>query len=314
MRKPDPTEEALSQLRAMRESGEMGDLAPFLKSKSSAVVARAAEMSRNEVLVPALIEAFRRICPFAQKRDPGCRALTNIAEALLRLEAPSAEVYSLGICYHQWEATWGPAIDTAAGLRSACAMGLVAIGDPEALLACAELLNDEHPDARIGAARALGSSGRPDAELLLRFKARLGDEKFEVVGELFSALINLGPRERSIPYVAEFLRANADETAELAAVALGESRNQEAVQHLKNAFNAKLSRSRAGAILWGLALSRDEEALEFCFRELERGSGEALEALSLYQLNPIWRTRVRALLDAIQNTRLDAIWSIKWGG
>jgi len=323
VRKPDPTEEALSALRALRESGDhealLRDLPLFLRNKSSAVVARAAELAgtaREISFAAPLVEAFRRVLPHAPKRDPGCRALTNIAYALVQMEAGAAEVFAIGIRYQQWEASWGPPVDAASGLRAVCAMGLVAIGDPDALLACCDLLNDHAKEARTGAVRALGASGRPDAELLLRYKARLGDKESEVIGEVFRALLNLGPRERSVPYVAQFLREDDDELAESAALALGEARIQEAVAPLREAFDAGGTLSRTGAMLWALTLSRNEDAAAFCFDQLESGrpsaATQALEALALYKADNAWREKVRTLLDRRHNAGWEAIWEEKW--
>ena len=323
MRRPDPTEEALNALSALRKAGDHADtlrqLPAYLKSKSSAVVARAAELAgstRDIGLAPALVEAFRRVFPNAAKRDPGCRAITQITRALLQMDASAAEVYSLGIRYQQWEASFGPRVDTADELRAACALGLVAMGDPDALLSCCELLSDHAPIARAGAVRAMGISGRADAELLLRFKARLGDGKTEVLAETFTALLRLGPRERSVPFVAAFLSEPADELAEAAAIALGESRFEQVVPLLLVAFEQGGTLARIGAILLALALSRSEEGARFCFTQFQSGTagtaGQALEALAVYKNDSAWRKEIRAALDHARNAKWEAIWQYSW--
>ena len=323
MRRPDPTEEALAALSALRKAGDHAEmlrqLPGYLKNKSSAVVARAAEIAgstRDIGLAPALVDAFRRVFPNAAKRDPGCRAITQITRALVHMDASAAEVYSLGICYQQWEASFGPKVDTADGLRAACALGLVEMGDPDALLACCELLSDHALIARAGAVRAMGISGRADAELLLRFKARAGDKESEVIAETFSALLRLGPRERSVPFVAAFLAEADDEVAEAAAIALGESRFEQTVPFLLAAFEQGGTLPRAGAILLALALSRSDQGAQFCFAQFQCGratiAAQALEALAVYKNDSGWRQQIRGALDDAQNAKWEAIWQHSW--
>ncbi len=287
VKKPDPTEEALSALRALERANNHAALSEalpaYLRNRSAAVVARAASLVVDLSLTPNLIEAFRKILPDPVKRDPGCRALTAIATALTTMEAPAAEIFSIGIRHQQWEGSFGPPIDTAAGLRAVSAMGLAVIGDPAALLACCDLLNDHEADARIGAARALGASGKPEAELLLRFKAALGDEKSDVTSECFLNLLHLSPRS-SVPYVARFLNAADEDTAH--------------------------------AALWALALSRHEAAFAELLARLEsanlRQAAQILEALALSKTDEARRAQVRAILDTRAEPALEKIFTASW--
>lgn len=131
MHKPDPTGHALEELRELREAGNrestIAALRAYLSHRSGAVVARAAEMAGNcgeQRLSANLVETFRRIVRDPVKLDPGCRALTNIAEALVKLEVPTAEVFYQGVRHRQLEASWGQQVDTAPWLRAVCAVGL----------------------------------------------------------------------------------------------------------------------------------------------------------------------------------------------
>ena len=287
MKKPDPTEEALSALLQLERANNHPALAEalptFLRNRSPAVIARAARLTVDLALTPNLIEAFRKLLPDPVKRDPGCRALTAIAAALAAMEAPAAEIFAIGIRHQQWEGSFGLPIDTAASLRAISAMGLVAIGDPAALLACCDLLNDHEAAARIGAIRALGASGKPEAELLLRFKAALGDEKSDVTSECFLNLLHLTPRT-AVPYVASFLESPNEETAE--------------------------------AALWALALSRHEAAIASLLAKLEsaksRHAAQILEALALYKTDETRRTQVRHILDVRGDTQLEKLFATHW--
>ena len=286
-KKPDPTEEALSALTQLERANNHPALAEalpaFLRNRSPAVIARAARLTVSLALTPNLIEAFRKILPDPVKRDPGCRALTAISTALAAMEAPAAEIFAIGIRHQQWEGSFGPPIDTAAGLRGISAMGLVAIADPAALLACCDLLNDPEADARIGAIRALGASAKPEAELLLRFKAALGDKRSDVTSECFLNLLHLTPRT-GVPYVASFLESPNEETAE--------------------------------AALWALALSRHEAAIACLLARLEsakfRQAVQVLEALALYKTDETRRAQVRQILDVRDDTQLEKLFATHW--
>lgn len=70
----------------------------------------------------------------------------------------------------------------------------------------------------------VAANGTPrEAELLLRSKARAGDERPAIIGECFSALMSVEP-EGSLDFVAQWLAKPDGALRELAALALGESR------------------------------------------------------------------------------------------
>jgi hypothetical protein len=297
MRKPDPTEEALHAVHRVEDAR---GLAPFLRHKSAAVVGRAAKKAvelEGGDLTTELVDAFRRLMKDPARLDRGCQALIHIAAALAKRDAPVAEVYCAGIRHVQMEASYGPPVDAAAPLRGVCAAGLVRMAYPEALLEVTDLLLDTWAEARTGAIRALAESGRPDAELVLRYKARLGDKESEVTGECFAGLLRLGPRVRALPFVAGFLGNPHEEVSDAAALALGESRMAEAFPFLADAF-ARNGVSQ-GAILWAMALLRHDEAIEFLFDQLENGrdrtAAAALQALAIYKADPAIRARTAEL-------------------
>jgi HEAT repeat protein len=292
MKRPDPTEAALDALR------EATDMRPFLRNKSHLVVARAAAraMTSQPPCTQELIDAFRRLMDDPVKRDPGCTAKIAIAKALSQADEPAAEVYFAGVRHVQMEPVWGGQEDMARDLRGICAIGLVRMGHPEALLEAVRLLSDPASEARIGAIRALSESGRPEAELVLRFKAMQGDRNNDVTGECFGGLLRLGPRERSLPYVADFLNRHDTEVAEAAAMALGESRRQEAWPILREAYARPGLQSIQTAIIWGIAMLRVDEGIDFLVERVsqdrERAGAAAVEALALYRGDPSIRDRV----------------------
>ena len=292
---------------------EARGLAKFLKSKSPSVVTRAAAKASDlgvAEIMRELLEAYKRILEDPAGRDPGCRAQIEIATALAKHDAPAAELYCIGVRREQWEATWGKQIDTAGPVRALCAAGLARMNHPEAVFEACNLLTDETPEGRTGAIRALAETGRPEAELLLRYKARIGDEKPEVIGECFAALLRLGPKARSLPYVAEFLKSRHEEAAEAAALALGESRMEEAFPILAEAFAR-----RQGTILWAMALLRHEASIAFLFEKLESGpertAALALHALSLYQHDEEIRKRAARVVEK-GGDMLQKMWRDHW--
>lgn len=314
MRKPDPTEEALHALHRVEDARE---LAPFLRHKSPTVVARAAKKAaelEGGDLTTELVEAFRRLMKDPAKLDRGCQGLTNIATALAKRDAPVAEVYCAGIRHIQMEASFGPPVDAAAALRGICAAGLVRMAYPEALLEAADLLLNKWVASRTGAIRAFAESGRPEAEVLLRYKARLGDEEPEVMSECFAGLLRLGPRNRALPFVASFLRDASDEVSEAAALALGESRLADAFPLLAEAF--ALGGTSQAAILWAMALLRVDEAVEFLFRQLEEGpdriAAAALQALAIYRADPAIRARATELSRRRDSATVRKAWHEHW--
>lgn len=308
MKRPDPIETTLDALR------EATDLTPFLRHRNYRVVAKAAEKAARmtAAVAPELVDAFRRLIKAgdAVKQDPGCVAKVAIAKALVELDDGAAEVYFAGARCVQLEPGWGEAKDTSAELRGICAIGLARMGHPEALLEVVRLLNDREPETRIGAIRGLADSGKPEAELVLRYKADCGDKRPEVVGECFAALLRLGPPTRAIPFVAEFMEHGNEE----AAVALGESRLAEAWPALREAFGRSSIQS---AILLAMALLRHDDAIAFLFdraeNERERVAAVAIEALASYRGDPALRARMEQLVAKRNVPALRKAFENYWG-
>ena len=276
------------------------DMTLFLRHKSNLVVAKAA--TRAVGCTQAMVEAFRRLMEDPTKRDPGCVAKIAIASGWLRPEEAAAEVYFAGSRHIQLEPVWGGQEDMARELRGVCVIGLVRMGYPEALLEAVRLLSDPAPEARTGAIRALAESGKSEAELVLRFKAAQGDRKIEVTGECFSALLRLGPRQRAIPYIADFLESRDQAIAEAAALALGESRIAEAWPILREAFARSGNQSIQGAVMLGVALLRIDEGIAFLIdrvaNDRDQVGAAAIEALAMYRNDGAIRQRVDQAVEA----------------
>ncbi len=295
------TEEALASIRSIRTSPESydlkRDLAPFLHQGSNHVIAAAAEAAKRleaAQLAEDLIAGFLALLPKAGERDPGCKALTALAEALATMGEDAGDVYLKGIRHVQMEGSYGPPVDAAAHLRGVCARGLVRMRHPEALYETVTLLADSKIAARVGAVAALGDSGSREAELLLRLKVLQGDQE-EVMAECFSALMVVAP-ERSVGFVARELESGIEERVEAAALALGESRLPAALPFLLKAWARHGAAAVQRTLLLSIAMVRQEEGVKFLLARLAdesmRVAQDALEALKLYQSDENVRGRV----------------------
>ena len=255
----------------------------------AAKAARAAEDALLYELTPALKSSYQRFLVKPQKQDPSCFAKKALARALVALDCNDVDFLLAGIRYRQLEPVWGGTADTAADVRSSFAMGLVASGYPRALVELTALLNDAEAGARLGAVRAIACGNAREAELLLRAKALGGDAEPQVVGECFTGLLAVAPEE-SIPFVAAYLAHADDAIRELAALALGESKQAGALTPLKEAWSGVLVGAEFRRVLLRAAAAHRSEAafdwlLEIVADAREPIAVAVIEALAPYKHN-----------------------------
>lgn len=302
MAKSRKLEQLLAQLEPVRRDPHAPEstiaLRQILASKYSIAVAQAAKIAGEAErydLIPDLVAAFDRCMTKPVETDPGCTAKLKIADALYRLEYSNEDLFLRGIRHIQQEPIWGGSDDTAAALRGTCALGLVRMNYPQVMSELADLLADPKPDARIAAARAISYSGDPSGVPLLRLRVQVGDTA-PVLSECFLSLLQLSP-QASLPLIKGFLTLNRDqlnEVAEVAALALGESRLPEAFPVLRHWWQrTKIAELRSTA-LTAIALLRQDDAIAFLLELI--GTGElpdaknAIMALSIYHQDPdLWR-------------------------
>ncbi|MEO0408235.1 MAG: HEAT repeat domain-containing protein [Cyanobacteria bacterium P01_A01_bin.135] len=312
-------EAAIAQLNAARQNpsskAAIAIIQQTLGSKFSIAVAQAAKLVADAelyLLIPDLVHAFERLMEHPVDRDPGCKGKERLADALYRLEFSGERLFLRGIHHVQMEPVWGTRVDTAAGLRGTCALGLVRMNYPEVMVELADLLADPEPPARILAAQAIAYADSPASVPLLRLKVRLGDDNLQVVSDCLTGLIKLAP-EPSLPFVAQYLSA-ADPVAEVAALALGESRLAAALPLLKGSWHQATDPEFRRLALMAIAMLRQDEAIAFLLGLIEGGSeadaSSAMEALRPYrQDQALWErveqaahSREAALADRQTNT------------
>lgn len=294
-------EQWLARLDEARE-GEPIQAVPLcvevLAKAPGPAVARAAGLLAHldgSALGAVALDAFSRLGEEGVKLDPGCMGRLALVEALLEVEWPQHEPWWTGLHTVQWEAVWGGRVDTAAGLRGRCALGVVRVGDPRASLALARLLADGEPEARRGAVRALREAPEAWALPLLAHRATAQVEDMDLQLDLYLGLLE---REDALAFdlVADALDSKREDSREAAAIALGERGGVRGAALLWATLEEGFRAEERRAAWIGLALSRSAEGREALFRFLEnapsttrREAAEALEGLRDQELDALLR-------------------------
>lgn len=314
-------DEQLAALDALpsERNARIDALKAALGDRHYRVAAKAARLAEDALLyelVPELLAAYERFLDKPLKKDPSCYAKKAIVRALVGLDCSDTEFFRRGLGYRQLEPVWGGTADAAVDVRASCAMGLVASGYSRALVELTALLYDGEAAARIGAVRAIACGNPREAELLLRAKLEGGDTEPQVLGECFTGLLAVEPDE-SLGFVAAHLGRDDAAVRELAALALGESRQDGALGHLKEAWGGVLlSDEFRRVLIRAAAAHRSEAALDWLLEIVADArvaiALEVIEALAIYRNNAKLKDRlgavVRARDDAKLADRLAALW------
>jgi HEAT repeat protein len=291
-----------------------------LLDKHYLLVARAAELCAERLvydLESTLVQAYGRLLDNPVKKDPGCRAKGAIARALVALDSQESEFFLAGISYRQLEPVWGGTVDTAVDLRCSCAMGLAGTRYPRALSELVALLHDPEPHARSGAARAIACTDPLAAEAVLRCKSLSGDPEPEVIGDCFAGLLQVEPDEAP-DFVAGFLDGPDPSVRELAALALGESRLDTALDLLRERWEAQpLKRDADRVLIRAAVLHRSEAAFEWLCSVVADGdkisAALMIQELAVYRANEKLRSRVieavRRRGDGVLQQSFERTWS-----
>ena len=280
----------------------------FLVSKAAKLVAE----TEVAALLAAVLAAYKRFFVDAAKSDPKCWAKEALAKALVKLEHRGKDAYLRGLRLHQMEASWGPPVDSAGGLRATCAHALVAcpgIPDDELVALLLETLVDTDKSVRVEAARAIGNVGGTGAALALRLRALMGlvkpdEDTPEVLGAVYAALLSLEGVE-AIKVVAAQLE-DGDDLAGEAAFALAETRLPEALAVLKGRLSGTGQKAPepwfSGVLTSAIAMTRLPEGFDFLVKLVERDSRHSVAALeALGRIAPAAELRGR-LEKAVEET------------
>ena len=297
------TEDQLAGLRRLR-TGEssaqaLAELEQLLRTPRAhgLVIKGAAELAHKweaRALIPALVAAAEALAPDAlgteaPKRDPGCEGKEAILRALVDWEAEVPDLYWKAAKWQQRAPMMNGSKDVAAECRGLAALGLAqtrggTAGPDAAVMQLIDLLADEEAATRARAAQALGLW--PGAAPVLRLKAHVGDEEAQVTGEVFAALLRHDVRQQ-LDFVAGFLDDEDTRLVEAAALALGESRQAQALPHLTAACDRLARDPVRTSLLMAIVLLRQEESLAWLLGQIATArpaaAVEILEALRLYR-------------------------------
>lgn len=308
-RKFDRDMEDLDRLRDAAPDAD--SLRKYLRHKSNFLVAKAAKIAAAQglnSLIPDMLQAYPRFVADAAKSDPQCWAKLALVNALAELGHDDSVPYLQGLAHIQMEPVWGGQADSAGGLRAACAQALVncrSLGDVQVLTYLTDALADADKGVRVSAAHAIGRIPRPEAAPPLRLKALMGDEEPEVTGTCFSSLLQIDA-DAGVEFVGRFLKGGGDAAAE-AAMALGESKSEAALQALLRHFPAERDALLKETIITAAALTKQNEAFVFLTELIENDSvfsGAAVKVLAALGIPAEVRGRLELEAARSGNARL----------
>ena len=284
--------ESLRQLRSLEPDDAIAPLRKSFGDRANLVVAEAAKIAAEfqlSSLTPNLLDAFDRLFGDPVKRDQKCWGKTAILKALTQLDYDESPAFLRGAGHVQMEPVWGGQEDTAVQLRATSILGLVQCSDisrTEILRHLVDALADSADPVRVEAVRAIEQMDGEEARLLLRLKARTGDDRPLVTGRTFDALLSLEP-DRAVGFVTEYLESTDIDVRDEAALSLGTSRLPRAVTVLIEKWNQANDLEFKNVLLRSLSSSRRESALDFLLDLVRNGlsadAKQALDALRLHE-------------------------------
>src|ERR1017187_10513837 len=228
-RKVEEDIEALTRLRQAPPADAVPAVRKALADRVNLIVAKAAKIAAERQLrdlLPDLLAAFDHLLEKSAARDPQCWGKNAISQALVAMEHCQAGPFLRGLRHVQMDPVWGEEEDTAPTLRGTCALALPACVDIErgvVLRHLVDSLTDRAVTVRSDVLRALAQMEGDEAILLLRLKARLGDEESQIVGQVFDHLLQLEGRQ-ALDLVASFLMHKSQTVCEEAALRSEERR------------------------------------------------------------------------------------------
>ncbi|MBM3462223.1 MAG: hypothetical protein FJX76_08995 [Armatimonadetes bacterium] len=253
-----------------------------LGSAQHVVVARAAKIIREGALngfESDLLEAFERFRMLSAKEDPGCLAKLALIEALDFGNCRDAQPFLIAAQIVQPEPVWGGRSDSAGPVRARALLALANLGFEDLVLLAADKMGDGDPAVRQAAADALAHCGARAGAAVLLMAAQRERDAPPVLLACFAGLLALAP-DWGLPHLRKTLEGHDGAQRELAAIALGESRRDDALDLLVEfAEQTPLARERAQTFR-AIAMHRSERALEYLLKVILEGrAGDAVAAV-----------------------------------
>lgn len=283
-----------------------------LRSPSFLVAACAARIVRDQALegMAADLEAtFRRFLSGPATDDPGCQAKVATIEALDYAEHRDAQPFLDATSYFQFEAAWGPPVDTAVGLRARGVLALGRLDYSDLSIVAGTLLADPASAVRQAAAEALAASHHRNVAGLLLLRWRMGDDDPLVIMACMNALVSIAPDE-AMPRLRSALFSTDQDHSEAAGLALAQSSREDALdvllEHLQQAPDAA-GRTRS---LRFVALHRSDRALDAMLEVIAKSNhadaAVAIAALAPRRFDPGVRERAQQAARVNASGHLEA--------
>lgn len=316
-------DDKLAALRELRGRAltpeEKAGLRKHIGDRSNLVVAAASAIASGNTLVELakdLEAAFDRFLVSPLKDDKLCRAKIAIVQALDAMEHQDTEVFRRAAKHVQLEPVWGRSEDSAPPLRAAALIALARVEGQGSLPMLVDALADPAKDVRIASASALAAVGTESAGLILRLKARVGDDDLDVLSECLAGLLTVDPGEY-LSLVTEFLDPSDPTACEAAALALGKSRLPEALEPLQGCWQRCHTPDLRQQVLLAIAILRRPAATEYLMElvasESEPTAIAALSALRIFKGDARLRERIAKLVEEGGSPRLRACFDRDFG-
>lgn len=288
-----------------------------LSQKNNRIVAKAAKLCEEKLLYSLETELIKSYQSQLKQADKNCIAKSAIMRALVALDCHEVDFYLAGLRYVQNEPVWGGQNDTAVDIRCSSAMGLISTSYPRAMLELVNLLNDPEPNARIGAARAISYGLSYEAALVLRQKLFCGDKEPEVLGECMSSLLSV-ESEQSLPVITAYLNNDDDDLFELAALALGDSHQESALEALQHCWKTTfaIEEHRRRTLFKAITLHRSQTALDWLLEKIETNDAGLLEMgielLAIHKHRTHVKDHMATIVETFGNRRHHALYREYW--
>jgi HEAT repeat protein len=179
-----------------------------------------------------------------------------------------------------------------------------------------DALHDPEPQVRSGVIKAMEMAQPYEAELVLRHTIRQGDPEPEVIGQAFSSLMKVAA-ETSLEVVSGHLDDAQEAIREAAALALGESRLESALEILIMASQELTAVDPfQSTLLNAIALQRYQAGYDYLFSVIEKAplgmAQRAVTALAIFNYNDELRETVRTLVELRDEIRLKKAFEDNW--
>jgi HEAT repeat protein len=313
-KKPTVEEELADLADALRDptSSSHQDLLRQALSRGTSVpaakVAATIGSRRLAGFEDVLQQCFLRFTQNPNKTDPGCRAKAAALEALDRLEWPDPAPFLQASRYVQKEASWGPPVDTAGGVRARAIVALARIGFSDLSLVSAEGLADPLPPVRHAAVEALVHHGDRNGAGLVLLKLRSGDDDHQVTLACAGALLSLAP-EWALRELEPMLLGTDESLREIATIALGQSGREDALDLLLSYLERAVSVDDRAPVLRAVGTHRSDRARDFLLERIAEGSAPearaAIESLGARSFEPGLGARAREAAKRNDRAELD---------